>query len=103
MLQCASVLYRNSAATNSVELNTWTGTKPPASTAAASVRAFLDETCGRRGRRDFCVRSGVIQRRIIAAEYALVEFPNSTMKKKISITLKCRHMHGVLNVDEIKN
>jgi hypothetical protein len=30
--------------------------------------------------------------------------PNSTMqKKKISITLKCRHMHGVLNVDEIKN
>jgi hypothetical protein len=23
-------------------------------------------------------------------------------KKKIPITLKCRHMHGVLNVDEIK-
>jgi hypothetical protein len=24
-------------------------------------------------------------------------------KKKISITSKCRHMYGVLNVDEIKN
>jgi hypothetical protein len=24
-------------------------------------------------------------------------------KKKFSITLKCRHMYGVLNVDEIKN
>jgi hypothetical protein len=24
-------------------------------------------------------------------------------KKKISITLKCRHIYGVLNIDEIKN
>jgi hypothetical protein len=24
-------------------------------------------------------------------------------KKKIPITSKCQHMHGVLNVDEIKN
>jgi hypothetical protein len=27
----------------------------------------------------------------------------SMCKKKIPITSKCRHMHGVLNVDEIKN
>jgi hypothetical protein len=25
------------------------------------------------------------------------------VKRRFSITLKCRHMHGVLNVDEIKN
>jgi hypothetical protein len=29
--------------------------------------------------------------------------PNFTMQKKISIASKCRHMHGVLNVDKIKN
>jgi hypothetical protein len=25
------------------------------------------------------------------------------VKRRFPITLKCRHMHGVLNVDEIKN
>ena len=28
--------------------------------------------------------------------------PKFYYKKKFPITLKCRHMHGVLNVDEIK-
>jgi hypothetical protein len=27
----------------------------------------------------------------------------SLCKKKILITSKCRHMHGVLDIDEIKN
>jgi hypothetical protein len=40
--------------------------------------------------------------------WALFSFPtlglNFTMQKKIPVTLKYRHMHGVLNVDdEIKN
>jgi hypothetical protein len=29
--------------------------------------------------------------------------PKFYYEKKFSITLKCRHMHRVLNVDEIKN
>jgi hypothetical protein len=38
----------------------------------------------------------------------LVQFPNSLpkfhyAKRKFPVTSKCRQMHGILNIDEIKN
>jgi hypothetical protein len=40
-----------------------------------------------------------------SAGRAVTKFPSQILlcKKKILITSKCRHMYGVLNVDEIKN